>query len=233
MEEVLLQIENLVCGYGRKTVLSGLSLNARAGKCVVIAGSNGCGKSTLFSVLAGLKKIRSGSILIKGEKASEKRLQRLTGYVPQDSPLFSELTVWDNLLLWYGNREEIKSSLKEGILGKLGLQEILKKEVGKLSGGMQRRVCIGCAMAGRPDILIMDEPGAALDLECKASLHECLREYRDEGGCILLSSHDEMDLALADELYILRDGKLYQEDRTLRGEELLKRFHGKGKEGSL
>ncbi len=225
MGTVIYQAENITAGYGRNIVLRDLSLDLEKGSCTVVAGANGCGKSTLFSVLAGLKKAKSGRLFIDGKEAGEKQVHQLTGYVPQSSPLLEELTVRDNLLLWYGAKEALQKELDSGFLSRLGLQDILKKRVSTLSGGMKRRVCIGCAMAGNPRVLIMDEPGAALDLECKISLHICLKEYQRAGGTIILSSHDAADLELADCLYVLRDGRLFEEDKTLRGDMLLNRFH--------
>lgn len=225
MESVIYQAENITAGYGRNIVLKGLSLKIEAGSFITVVGANGCGKSTLFSVLAGLKRVRAGSLFIEGKKAGGKQVQKLTGYVPQSSPLFSELSVWDNLLLWYREKETLQKALENGILCELGLQNFLKKRADTLSGGMQRRVCIGCAMADEPRVLIMDEPGAALDMECKIVLRNCLKTYRKAGGTVLLSTHEEEDLKQTDRLYVMRGGKLYEEDRNLRGRELLEKFH--------
>ena len=152
--------------------------------------------------------MRGGQLLLDGKKAQARLLQNQIGYVPQDNPLFPELTVKDNLLLWYGKREALQKELECGVTEKLGLNELLKKRVDTLSGGMQRRVCIGCAMAGNPRILIMDEPGAALDLECKEILYAWLAEYRKAGGTILMSSHEKSEWEMGDNIYMLRDGKL-------------------------
>lgn len=208
MGEIIYQAVDITAGYGKKRVLNNLSLSLETGSCTFIVGANGCGKSTLFSVLAGIKKMRGGQLLLDGKKAQARQLQNQIGYVPQDNPLFPELTVKDNLLLWYGKREALQKELECGVTEKLGLNELLKKRVDTLSGGMQRRVCIGCAMAGNPRILIMDEPGAALDLECKEILYAWLAEYRKAGGTVLMSSHEKSDWEMGDNIYMLRDGKL-------------------------
>lgn len=208
MEQCIYQAVDITAGYGKKIVLKDLSIHLKKGSCTLIIGANGSGKSTLFSVLAGVKKIRNGRLLLDGKEAEAKQLQRQIGYVPQDSPLFPELTVRDNLLLWYGRKETLQNEIKGGIIEKLRLNEILKKRVDTLSGGMRRRVCIGCAMAGNPRILIMDEPGAALDLECREILYACLGDYRKAGGTVLMSSHDKADWELGDAIYLLKDGKL-------------------------
>lgn len=210
MGECIYRAVDITAGYGSKIVLKDLSLHLRKGNCTLITGANGSGKSTLFSVLAGIKRIRSGRLLLDGKEIGKVQLQKKIGYIPQDNPLFPELTVKDNLLLWYGGKETLQKEMRDGIIERLRLNEILKKRVDTLSGGMQRRVCIGCAMAGNPQILIMDEPGAALDPECKEVLYACLEDYCKAGGTVLMSSHEKADWESADEIYLLKDGKLLQ-----------------------
>lgn len=209
MSEIIYQAVDITTGYGRKTVLENLSLDLEVGSCTLIVGANGSGKSTLFSVMAGIKRVKSGQLLWKGREIEKRQFGKLIGYVPQDSPLFPELSVKDNLMLWYGGREAFREAIEGGAPKKLGLEDVLKKRVDSLSGGMKRRVCIGCAMAGDPQLLIMDEPGAALDMECKEILSTWLKEYRRAGGTVLLSSHEKADLEMVDKVLTLRDGKLY------------------------
>lgn len=215
MENKIYQAVDITAGYGKRIVLKDLSIHLEKGSCTLIIGANGSGKSTLFSVLAGIKRMRGGKLLLAGKEAGTKQLREQIGYVPQDNPLFPELTVRDNLLLWYGGKEALQKETKDGIIEKLRLNEVLKRRVDTLSGGMQRRVCIGCAMAGNPEILIMDEPGGALDFECRDILHAYLKDYRTAGGTVLMSSHDKADWEVADEIYLLKDGKLEQKTGIL------------------
>ena len=90
----------------------------------------------------------------------------------------------------------------------LGIDEFLKKPVHTLSGGMKKRLSIGCAVAQRPPILLLDEPTAALDLPCKQQIHRYLEAYKRSGGILLLTTHDVTELDLCDRLYILREGLL-------------------------
>lgn len=205
---MIYQAADITAGYGKKIVLKNLSLDLEAGSCTVIMGENGCGKSTLFSVLAGIKPARSGKLLWKGEAIEKKQFGKLIGYVPQENPLFPELTVKDNLLLWYGGKEALREAAESGVVGKLGVDGMLKKRVDQLSGGMKRRVCIGCAMAGNPQLLILDEPGAALDVEGKDILYAWLKEYQGGGGTVLLSSHEKTEWEIGDRMLVMRDGRL-------------------------
>lgn len=215
MENKIYQAVDITAGYGKRIVLKDLSIHLEKGSCTLIIGANGSGKSTLFSVLAGIKKMRGGKLLLDGKEAGARRLRGQIGYVPQDNPLFPELRVRDNLLLWYGGKEALQKETEGGIIEKLRLNEVLKRRVDTLSGGMQRRVCIGCAMAGNPEILIMDEPGTALDFECRDILHAYLKDYQTEGGTVLMSSHDKADWEVADEIYLLKDGRLEQKTGIL------------------
>ena len=202
-------IEHIAKRYQRKPVLKDVCLQARGGQCIGILGANGNGKSTLLSILAGVLRRDGGRFVVDGKDLFENpRLRsRCVGYVPQGTPLLEELTAWDNLLLWY-DRDTLKQELASGVLQKLGIGEFLKVPVSKMSGGMKKRLSIGCAMAGRPPILLLDEPTAALDLACKEAISHYLRQYKAAGGLLLLTTHDVMELNLCDAWYILKDGQL-------------------------
>ena len=209
MGTVIYQAIDITAGYGRKVVFRNLSLDLIKGSCTFIVGANGCGKSTLFSVLAGVKKMRSGQLLLDGEKAAVRQFQKQIGYVPQDNPLFSELTVWDNLLLWYGGKRAMQKEMNGGVIEKLGLRDILKKRVGTLSGGMQRRACIGCAMAGNPRILIMDEPTRGIDVGAKHEIYEIMNSLAKQGKAIIMISSEMSELlGMADRICVMCNGKL-------------------------
>jgi ABC-type multidrug transport system ATPase subunit len=151
-------------------------------------------------------------------------IRKMTGYVPQENPLIPELTVYDNLRLWYPDKEQLKEELSQGFLGILGIDKYLTKTVNKLSGGMKKRVSIGIAMAGMPPVLLMDEPSASLDLVCKEDIRKYLKAYLQRKGTVVLTTHEENELDLCDKLYVLRGGRLCEIDRTLRGEELVRTF---------
>ena len=222
----MIEIENLTSAYGKKKVLQGISLNAERGECIGIVGPNGCGKSTLLSVMAGVLKPLSGRLYYYGKNALENRVvfQKMTGYVPQENPLMPELSVYDNLRLWYPDKEELAKELEEGFLQILGIPSFLKVPVSKLSGGMKKRVSIGIALYGMPPVLILDEPSAALDLVCKEDIRRYLQIYLERKGTVVITTHEESELSLCGSLYVMKDGKLAEVDRTLRGKELTERF---------
>lgn len=217
-----LSVINVQSAYGKRKVLSGINLSAEAGQCIGLVGANGCGKSTLLNILAGLRKQDAGEIYLDGQPAEKKQqFIHYIGYVPQQSNLIDEVTVWDNLLLAYGDSTVLKEQLENGFLKFLGLQEMCDLKAGKLSGGMKKRVSIGCAMAGNPPILLLDEPGAALDLPGKGEVHKYLEFYKEQGGVIVIATHEESDLDLCDKIYVLNGGKSREIDRTVRGDALI------------
>jgi ABC-2 type transport system ATP-binding protein len=148
--------------------------------------------------------------------------ERLIGYVPQENPLIAELTARDNLRLWYANsRYDMNQELERGTLAMLGIPEFINVRVDAMSGGMKKRLSIGCAVANDPPVLILDEPDAALDLICKEAIRDYLAEHKRRGGIVIITTHDEEALSIVDKLMVMQNGVLREVDRTLRGDGLL------------
>ena len=204
-----IEIKNIHKKYGKKQILNGIDLSVSSGRCIGVLGGNGCGKSTLLSILAGIQPCDRGEFLLDGNdlfKFGGERA-RLIGYVPQGTPLIEELTAYDNLLLWY-DKKTLKSELENGILNMLGINEFLKTTVSKMSGGMKKRLSIGCAISSKPPVLLLDEPMAALDLACKQKISEYIKSYKNAGGIVFLATHDVLEPQLCDEWYIMKNGRL-------------------------
>lgn len=204
-----LEVSNIKKNYKKKIVLRDITFGAGTGTCIGILGGNGCGKSTLLSILAGITPADGGRFLWKGKDLLSDPAERkkTVGYIPQGTPLFEELSAYDNLRLWY-NRESLERELSDGILKTLGIDEFLRVRVSKMSGGMKKRLSIGCAMASHPELLLLDEPSTALDLVCKAEILDYFKKFRNEGGTIIIATHDLREIEMCDILYILKDGTL-------------------------
>lgn len=202
-------INNIKKQYGRKQILKGVSFKPPLGACTGILGVNGSGKSTLLSILAGVQRADSGDFLYGRDSlfANSALRSSLVGYVPQGTALIEELTAKDNLRLWYRG-EKLSYELERGVLSMLGIEEFLHKPVSKLSGGMKKRLSIGCSMAGHPRILLLDEPSAAIDLVCKQNIADYLSAFTNSGGTVIISTHDVSELSWCDKMYVLRDGIL-------------------------
>lgn len=223
----MLEVEQIRKKYRRRQILDGAGLTANAGECIGIVGKNGCGKTTLLSILAGAVRADSGSIRYQGSMAAGHPavFAAMTAYVPQENPLIEELSVRDNLLLWHrGSRQDLEENLASGTASMLGIPEMLGFTVKKLSGGMKKRLSIACALTNHAPVLILDEPGAALDLECKELIRRYVRMHVAGGGLVLLASHEWQELSLCTRTLILRDGGLHPAKGDLSETGLIAQF---------
>lgn len=204
-----IELSGIQKAYKHKVVLENVSLTAEEGSCVGILGGNGCGKSTLLSILAGVQRADGGTFLYDGEDLLRNTSLRnsVLGYVPQGNPLIEELNAWDNLRMWYDSKT-LKRELEQGVLAMLGIDGFLKVPVHKMSGGMKKRLSIGCAVSAKPKLLLLDEPSAALDLICKEKIYNYFEAYKANGGILLLATHDLQELSLCNQCYILKQGTL-------------------------
>lgn len=194
--------------FGKKTVLDGISFEAESGSITGIVGVNGSGKSTLLGILSGVIK-GSGDFLCDGKSLMKDRAlrERTVGYVPQGTPLIEELTAKDNLKLWY-SKKDMESELERGVLRLLGIDAFLNVRVSKMSGGMKKRLSIGCAVSRRPGVILLDEPTSALDIVCRESISDYLKKFRAAGGIVVLATHDVKEIDLCDRIYVLRGAAL-------------------------
>ena len=193
--------------YGKNQILRDVTFSIGAGEAVGIIGANGSGKSTLLRILAGVQKADSGRFLWRGIDLLRRGADRPVAYVPQGTPLMEELSAYDNLRLWY-EKDALKRSLDSGMLKELGVNEFLKKPAKKLSGGMRKRLSVGCAIANNPEIMLLDEPTAALDLVAKERLMNYFEGFVGRGGTVILVTHDLSELATCARCYLLQDGTL-------------------------
>ena len=223
----MIQVSNIIKNYKSKTVLNGVSFSASKGECIGIVGANGCGKSTLLAIMAGALKADSGTIHFNEKEAvnNPKIFSEYVAYVPQENPILEELTVQDNLKLWYTySGKNLKEDLTDGLPALMELEPVLKVTAGKLSGGMKKRLSIACALCNKQPVLIMDEPSAALDLVCKADIYKYMNYYMKEGGTILITTHDETELAMCSRLLVIKGGGLKEVSSGLSVAELVKEF---------
>lgn len=230
-EITMLEAKGIRKLYHRREILRGVDLKAGPSSCVGIVGSNGCGKTTLLSILAGAQRADGGSLMLEGEDlfSHPRRFYDHIAYVPQENPLIPELTVRDNLSLWYqGGRKRLEEDLDHGPAAMLGIKPMCGMLVSRLSGGMKKRLSLACALSNHAPCLIMDEPGAALDLECKEAIRQYLKVYLQGGGTVILTSHEMDELAICSELYVLREGRLHGIGKEQTASSLIARFHASG-----
>lgn len=226
----MLEVSQIEKSYRKKKVLKGVELSVLAGECVGIIGANGCGKSTLLSILAGVTVPDGGTIKFQEQDLCKNPalFRRYIGYVPQNNPVIEELTVYDNLRLWYAaGKRNLETDLKEGIPARFSLDEVRRVRVDKLSGGMKKRLSIACAMAADTSVLVLDEPGAALDFPTKQDIGEYLKEFCGGGGAVILTSHEEAELAFCTRILALVGGKLVPVESNMSRKEWVAAYYNK------
>jgi len=194
--------------------LDDVSFVVPAGQYAVLMGRTGSGKTTVLEALAGLRRIRSGRVLLAGRDVTrEKPGARNIGYVPQDGALFSSMTVRANLGFalsvrrW--PREKIETRVRE-LADLLGVASLLERRASGLSGGEAQRVALGRALAAHPPVLLLDEPLSALDEDTRNEMYALLKSVRARTGVTALHvTHSPTDAdRLADVVFRLRDGKI-------------------------
>jgi len=187
-----------VCARYRKTVLDNVDLTASSGECIGLLGLNGSGKSTLLSCIAGIKKPQKGSIKIDGK----------AGFVTQENALIDELNAIDNIMMWTPlKRVEIEKALESPELSILKVKDFAKVKVKNMSGGMKKRVALTSVLITKPDVLLLDEPLAALDIPAKKDIIRIIDQFTSSGGTVIVASHDEELLSHCSSVYYLDKGK--------------------------
>ena len=207
--------------YYDQKLEKGISFEIKSGEIVGILGPNGAGKSTTINILCGQLPKDSGSVKICGENLDEDpdAIKRKLGVVFQSSVLDKDLSVLDNLksrAALYGIRGAAFFARLSELARTLEFENLLKRPVGKLSGGQRRRIDIARALLHRPEILILDEPTTGLDPQTRSLLWRVVRELREsEGMTVFLTTHYMEEAADADYVVILDHGKIAAEGTPL------------------
>ncbi len=215
-------------GEGRlqKQVLFDIDLDIRMGEIVILTGPSGSGKTTLLTLLGGLRAAQSGSLKILGQEilgASKQQLSQLRchiGYIFQAHNLLSFLSAKQNvrmsLELHDHFLEQDLDAIAANMLTAVGLEERINYYPDQLSGGQRQRVAIARALASHPKIVLADEPTAALDKKSGRDVVEIMQRLAKEQGCtILLVTHDNRILDIADRILYMEDGCLVQRSSVL------------------
>lgn len=193
---MMLEVQNLSKSYHGIQVLQPVSFTLGPGECLGVAGPNGSGKSTLLRLIAQAEKPDGGGVLWQGRDVmgDRKFLRTSLGYVPQDTELAPELTVKEQLALWRAACG-YKGPVQREIMDLLGLDDLLRRRISELSGGMQRRVSIAMALSTGQEVLAMDEPAAGLDESYRMALLGWMEKFLAQGGCAVWCTHltDELE----------------------------------------
>jgi zinc transport system ATP-binding protein len=192
--------EDVSFAYGREPVLDHVTLRVDAGEFVALVGPNGSGKSTLVRILVGLLAPDSGRARLFGQPARHAIDRARLGYVPQRARLAGDLpaTVREVVTAgrvarqgWWRRARRADRAAVDAAIDAVALTELAARPVRELSGGQQQRVLIAKALAGEPELLVLDEPVAGVDAESQRHFRDVLvHVVRDRGGAVLLVSHE-------------------------------------------
>ena len=201
----LARLEGVHKSFGSRPALRGVDLTVEAGTAVALLGGNGAGKTTSISLLLGLLRPDRGQALLSGRPASDRRARQEVGVMLQATGLPDMLRVRE--LLELTRRYYPAPRSVADCVALAGLEDILHRRYGQLSGGQQRRVQFALAICGRPRLLFLDEPTTGLDIEARRSLWQAIGEMVGDGCGVLLTTHylEEAE-ALANRVVVLQDG---------------------------
>jgi len=208
-----IQTENLTKKYKEITAVDGLCLQVAQGELFSLLGVNGAGKTTTIKMLSCLTQPTSGDAFILGKSicTDTAAVKSMIAVSPQETAIAPGLSVRENLELMCGvhgfTKEERNIKIAE-ITQLLGLEAMLQKKAGKLSGGWQRRLSIAMALISDPEILFLDEPTLGLDVLARSDLWELIRNIKGKVTIILTTHYMEEAEALSDRIAIMKDGKL-------------------------
>jgi heme exporter protein A len=203
---VALSVDSLSKRYGARRVLKSLSFTAADGEVLTIAGPNGSGKSTLLRLLAGLVRPGSGSIALDidgTDCGSPSARRRSVGFASPDIAFYPELTGTENLSFFLSVRGIPDRARVAAMLARVGLGGRGDDPVGVYSSGMRQRLRLALALLPEPRVLLLDEPGLALDTGGVAVLAELVREQRSRGNLVVLATNDPSEAAWGDRTVVL------------------------------
>jgi len=211
-----LEVKDLKKTIKKSEIIKGISLEVNSGEVVGLLGPNGAGKTTTFYMICGLISPTSGDVFLNDEKITNvplhKRAHLGIGYLPQESSIFKELSVEENLLLGAEilnqSEEEISKRVNE-MLNMLNIEPIRLRKGVSLSGGERRRCEIARSLIIKPKFLLLDEPFAGVDPIAVSDIQSIVRDLKKLGIGVLITDHNVREtLAICDRAYVIKDGSL-------------------------
>ncbi|WP_103641528.1 LPS export ABC transporter ATP-binding protein [Campylobacter concisus] len=211
-----LEVKDLKKTIKKSEIIKGISLEVNSGEVVGLLGPNGAGKTTTFYMICGLISPTSGDVFLNDEKITNvplhKRAHLGIGYLPQESSIFKELSVEENLLLGAEtlnqSEEDISKRVNE-MLNMLNIEPIRLRKGVSLSGGERRRCEIARSLIIKPKFLLLDEPFAGVDPIAVSDIQSIVRDLKKLGIGVLITDHNVREtLAICDRAYVIKDGSL-------------------------
>lgn len=204
-----IEVRDLTVRYGTRTAVDGLSFAADHGEIVALLGPNGAGKTTTVETLAGYRGADAGTARVAGldPVTQHRALVQRVGVMPQDGGVYRSIRPDEALALFASYYPDPVAP--DELLARVGLADRRRTPWRQLSGGEQQRLSLALALVGRPDVAFLDEPTAGIDPAGRRAIRELVEGLRDDGVCVLLTTHDlEEAERLADRILIVDRGRL-------------------------
>ncbi|NND33582.1 MAG: LPS export ABC transporter ATP-binding protein [Saprospiraceae bacterium] len=227
--------ENLEKVYGRRTVVSQVSLDVNQGEIVGLLGPNGAGKTTTFYMMVGFIRPNAGKVYLENEEITDlpmyKRAQSGIGYLPQEPSVFRKLSVEDNIMailemMDLTHQEQVDK--RESLIIEFGLEKVRKNNGDTLSGGERRRTEIARALASDPKFILLDEPFAGIDPIAVEDIQSIVAKLRTKNIGILITDHNVQEtLSITDRAYLMFEGKILRDGTAeeLAADELVRKVY--------
>lgn len=224
----MIKVKGISKSFRTFKAVDNLSFEVSKGDVLGLLGPNGAGKSTTINMLSGIFKKDSGEIRIldKDIEKDLKSIQKEIGIVPQDIAIFYDLTTRENLMYFgslYGLKGKNLKSRVDEVLKFISLQDVSDKLPSKFSGGMKRRLNIGCSIVHNPKIIILDEPTVGIDAQSRNHILEGIKELNKRGTTVIYTSHymEEIE-AICNKIVIIDNGKVIESGYK---DELLNKYN--------
>ncbi len=208
---ILARADQATRRYGEVLALDRVDLEVRAGELVGLLGPNGAGKSTLLNLLVGVRRPTAGRVELFGGDPRDPASRRLVGVTPQETGVPRTLRVGE--VVDFVSAHYPDPVPRDELLDRFGLGDLARRQTGGLSGGQRRRLAVALAFAGRPRLVLLDEPTTGLDVAARHTLWDAIRAFHADGGTVLLSSHylEEIE-ALAQRVVVIGQGRVLADD---------------------
>jgi len=211
MPKTLLSIQGVSKNFDEIEALCEINLDIHSGEIVGLVGSNGAGKTTLLRLMAGVYKPTSGTVNLSNGKPVTSMRHEL-GVVPESTGLYSRLTAWENIRYhsrMHGISDSVSWARTEKFAEHLDMKDSLSRHTKGFSRGMKQKTALLRALAHGPNILLLDEPTAGLDITSARTVRALVRQLRDEGGTVIYSTHQLAEAEqVCDRIVIIHNGEI-------------------------
>lgn len=210
MNQPVIKLTDIKKSFGKQHVLNGINLTVEPGELVGLIGPSGAGKSTVIKTMLGMEKADSGEALILGKQMPNRKILGKLGYMAQSDALYETLSAKENLK-FFGEMKSGGNHLEqdmENSVRVVNLKNHLNKKVRNYSGGMKRRLSLAIALLNQPQLYVLDEPTVGIDPALRQKIWRDLKNLKNQGASILVTTHVMDEAELVDKVAILLDGKI-------------------------